>query len=221
MAEVAGLALGVAGLFGLFTSCIDAFELVQLGRTKDRDLLLLHQKLESQKARFVLWGQSMYLDSEKRCLLRDNNMAYRATERTMQQADSLFREGTDLAARYGLREKQNSEMPSDTHDVSHRPLQKIPGRFRTTRTLASRLRRVTKQAPDQSPVKVMRLSIVDQSRFSCLIQHLQELVNDIESLADSIEGLDRRRKMAEEEIASIEEAELEVAAAMGDDQPDL
>lgn len=64
--EAAGLVrvLGVAGLAGLFSSCMDCFELVQHGRYLGRDYLLVETKFENLKLRFLTWGRACGLMDE-------------------------------------------------------------------------------------------------------------------------------------------------------------
>ena len=57
--EVAGLAIGVAGLSGLFSACVDCFELVQRGRYLGKDFLLLETKFTNQRLRLITWGRAV------------------------------------------------------------------------------------------------------------------------------------------------------------------
>jgi len=57
MAEAAGLAVGVLGLLGLFSSSIQLFELVEHGCNQSRDLGLLSVKFKVERMRMILWGE--------------------------------------------------------------------------------------------------------------------------------------------------------------------
>jgi hypothetical protein len=56
--EVAGLAVGVAGLAGLFSCCNSAFQLVQKGRSFGRDYKILETKFANQELRLRAWGRA-------------------------------------------------------------------------------------------------------------------------------------------------------------------
>jgi hypothetical protein len=57
MGDPIGIALGVAGLAGLFGTCVQCFDLIQLGAAFARDYEIVQTKFEAQKIRFLIWGQ--------------------------------------------------------------------------------------------------------------------------------------------------------------------
>jgi hypothetical protein len=61
MAEAAGLAVGVVALTGLFTTCTQCLDLIQLGKAYASDYELLQTKFEAQKLRFLILGGSFWL----------------------------------------------------------------------------------------------------------------------------------------------------------------
>jgi hypothetical protein len=58
MAEAIGLALGFAGLVGVFTSCVDCFKLVQVYRHQHGDYDVYQTMLDNQQFHFMAWGQA-------------------------------------------------------------------------------------------------------------------------------------------------------------------
>ena len=65
MAEPIGLALGFAGLVGIFTSCVDCFKLVQVYQRRNRDFDILQTMLDNQQFHFMAWGRACnFMDSE-------------------------------------------------------------------------------------------------------------------------------------------------------------
>ncbi|KAL8731569.1 MAG: hypothetical protein Q9181_004255 [Wetmoreana brouardii] len=59
--ESAGLAIGIAGLAGAFTACVDCFEYVQLGRHFGQDYGRCLLKLDTARLRMSRWGMAMGL----------------------------------------------------------------------------------------------------------------------------------------------------------------
>lgn len=57
--ESVGLAIGVAGLAGAFTVCVDCFEYIQLGRRFGQDYGKCLLKLDATKLRISRWGAAM------------------------------------------------------------------------------------------------------------------------------------------------------------------
>ena len=61
MAEVVGAIASAVTIIGLFKSCIDAFELVQVARNQGTDYNRLLVKFNIEKCRLYTWGQKMEL----------------------------------------------------------------------------------------------------------------------------------------------------------------
>jgi len=58
--EPVGLALGAAGLLTAFNSCLEALELIDLGKAHARDATLLEQLFENQQYRLVAWAKTNF-----------------------------------------------------------------------------------------------------------------------------------------------------------------
>jgi hypothetical protein len=105
MAEVAGLTLGALGVVGVFSVCVQAFDMVQIARTQDRALQILSTKLDNRKARFMIWGESLDLDKPDR---PDSRLQHPViSDRICQTCNliyNLFADSSQVRRRYGLRE---------------------------------------------------------------------------------------------------------------------
>ena len=64
--EAVGLVLGIAGLAGLFSSCIGAFTFIEGCRSRLVDLQILLTKLDVEKARLLQWDEAAGLLGEDR-----------------------------------------------------------------------------------------------------------------------------------------------------------
>lgn len=53
-----GLTIGVVGLVGTFTACVDCFDYVHIGRRLGRDYETLVIKLDLIRLRFTRWGEA-------------------------------------------------------------------------------------------------------------------------------------------------------------------
>ncbi|KAF3939777.1 hypothetical protein ABW19_dt0210340 [Dactylella cylindrospora] len=125
MAEVAGLTIGVIGLAGLFSACIDSFDTITLGKSFARDHEVLMVRLEVEKTRLLIWGKSVGLvaksgtgtrpadpesasavglDISQNCDKRLESPLIRPTvERLLNCIKMLFEDARELRKRYGLR----------------------------------------------------------------------------------------------------------------------
>lgn len=60
--ETAGLVIGVAGLAGLFTSCLEALDKLQSYRTFGTDSHVLDTRFKAARARFERWGPGVGIE---------------------------------------------------------------------------------------------------------------------------------------------------------------
>jgi hypothetical protein len=58
-AEALGLAFGAVSLASLFQACVDCYECIDRGKTCGRDLAILMTRLEIEKIRLSMWGESV------------------------------------------------------------------------------------------------------------------------------------------------------------------
>lgn len=115
MVDPLGAALGVAGLAGLFSTCVQCFDLVQLGRAYARDYEIIQTKFEAQKVRFLIRGQVVGVIEGSSYDTRLDLPEIRPTVlRILLNIRLLFSDGQRLSRRYGLRPDQGSLVAHDT-----------------------------------------------------------------------------------------------------------
>lgn len=102
--EAAGLAIGAVGLAGLFSACIDCFELVQHGQYSGSEYLLLETKFTNQRLRLASWGKACGLtDSDDDRISRLPSEVIDGLASTLSQLLELLSNGNALITTYGLR----------------------------------------------------------------------------------------------------------------------
>ena len=70
MADPIGISFGFAGLVGVFTSCVDAFKLVQVYQRRNDDFDLLQTMLDNQQFHFMAWGRACgFMDDDEQSQL--------------------------------------------------------------------------------------------------------------------------------------------------------
>jgi Prion-inhibition and propagation len=115
--EVAGLAVGAAGLAGLFSACVDCFALIRCGRAHGRDLEILVTKLDVEKTRLLQWADAVGLlasDSKSRNPLLDAEHTRPVIERVLNCIVMLMTDGDQLRAKYGMGEENQGEGTNNT-----------------------------------------------------------------------------------------------------------
>jgi len=59
--DATSLGVGIGGLIGLFSTCVQSYELINLGASHGRDYQVLLTKLKIEKTRLISWGEAVGL----------------------------------------------------------------------------------------------------------------------------------------------------------------
>ena len=197
MAEAAGLVLGVAGLAGLFSLCVQSFDLVQMGRTLGRDYEILETKYEATKVRFMIWGEAMGMTNPDDYDARlDNPMIQSTICRILNCIRFLFADGNVLASRYGLR-MDLAEPGLGASGKRRRIFKETYDRFNA---------RVAKTQTQASLPATARWVIDHRARFVTLVQDLKDLIDELEAITRSLGMAERQRAIISYEIESISDS---------------
>jgi len=223
--EPVGLAVGIAGLAGLFTTCIECFNIVQQGRYFGRDCWILETKYANQRLRLQTWGRACgFADASLRTNLPWNEDVQLAVEATLQRMAGLFQDHKTLHRRYGV-----SMVQSDTGKTpASGMLEALASRVQMR--ASGLIRAHTGVDPSRSssfsrrpalPTAV-RWAIVDKRKFADLVQHMKDFNDDLEDLTTELNVRQRQRDLIREEVGSIidvEELETIEVARMGTTDP--
>ncbi|KAI1380251.1 prion-inhibition and propagation-domain-containing protein [Hypoxylon crocopeplum] len=218
MAEVAGLAIGVLGIAGLFTSCIENFNIVVRAREFSEEFELLCTQLALQQIRLVIWGETLGLvppSPSKR-----TNPYHRALERkdiqpaieaTINQLQSLLTRADAITGRYASEEQEKAAGLSDTRPASDSKGMSI---FRESyQRFKGRIKRNQKE---KSVWQVTRWSIHDYERFEHLITNIRALVDALESITSALGVLAQQQSILIDEIESLsDESSLDLLQRIG------
>lgn len=196
MGDPIGIALGVAGLAGLFGTCVQCFDLIQLGAAFARDYEIVQTKFEAQKIRFLIWGQVVGLTESGTFDDRLELPFIRPTVcRILNCMQLLFSDAGGLSKRYGLRQSQGIVISPELHGG---------GVFRE-----AYLKFQAKLAKDQRDANILtkgRWAIADKAKFAALVQDLKDFIDNLEDITKSFQSLEQQRHMITTEIDSISDA---------------
>jgi hypothetical protein len=101
--EAVGLAVGVASLAGLFSTCVECFNYIDLGRNYECDSEILFAKFHIQRVRLCLWGQLVGLTGS----IEEENLRILAQQELglilcLRGIQTLLTNSKDLIEKYGL-----------------------------------------------------------------------------------------------------------------------
>jgi hypothetical protein len=137
--EPIGLALGSIALAGLFSTCVDCFELVEGGRDYGRDSAILLTKLEIERTRFLIWGEAVGLlesSATGRNPKLDDPQLRTTIENILICIKLVFTDTDNLRVKYGLepisdqaRSPTSSSQQPDAIRVSANGLTKFRAKY--------------------------------------------------------------------------------------------
>ena len=201
--EVISFGVGVMSLAGLFSACIDCFDLVQKGRYLGKDYFLLETKFENQRLRLIAWGQACgMMNAEGNDNRLDSEELKSRIQITLTNLSMLFKDGTQLKRKYGLKEEGQTRFAPSTSMSSLITATAWNGASLGQRfqEFKYRMQKTRKQA---SLASSGRWAIEDKRKFTELIQHLKDLIDDLEGLTRFLDVVERQREMIEDEVQSI------------------
>lgn len=204
-AEVFGIAAGVASLAGVFTSCVDCFEYIQLSRHFGEDYQRSMLKLDIAENRLTRWGEAIGLcDSDFAVGVSAKQME--TAKNTLGEILSLFETLKQKSQKFAAKAKPGDLVVLNP-DVDLDPL--VGPLHKQLKSLAIS-RRDRSKAKQKSVGFVQKASwaLYEKNRFDHLIDEVRDLVNDL------VELLPENAVRLQRNIATIEVSEITDEKAM-------
>ena len=132
MAEAAGLAIGVIGLAGLFTACVDCLDRITLARTHGRDLEISLTQMSLLNHRLSIWGEIVKAQNEGYELpaLREKWPQIELTVgNALVSIKDAFMDVSRLEKQYGLKPAPENESTAAVSNHESRALNHIMDTF--------------------------------------------------------------------------------------------
>ncbi|RYN45548.1 hypothetical protein AA0114_g8966 [Alternaria tenuissima] len=109
--EPVSLTLGAVSLAGLFSLCIQCFDLVEIGRKTSVDYEIMVVKLSIEKRRLMIWGEAVGIlrPDQDRDPLLDDLETRKLVERILSNVQRLFDETQNLKSKYGLEKTSSTQ----------------------------------------------------------------------------------------------------------------
>jgi Ras family protein A len=219
--EAAGLALGAVGLTGLFTACVDCYQLVRRGAALDKDYKIIETKFNNQELRLSTWGRACGLLGTDGYDARLDEPVLRARiTATLECIKELFDDEKELKKRFGLKHCRGDSamlpvVGRNPPAIGSSSVDPTPSRRRTSFFFWKKQQRSLSRFCDGA-----RWAISDREKFSELVQHLKDFNDDLEAMTRPLDDIyARQRRIVQMEIEEIGEIETlqEIALASQDD----
>ncbi|KAM3085703.1 hypothetical protein ACMFMG_002768 [Clarireedia jacksonii] len=201
--EAAGLVLGVLGIAGLFSACIDNFDIVVRAKDFSEDFDILCTLLVTQRVQFAIWGELVGLVADANGKKLPYNKAIdrpdirSALERTLNNIRLLLQKADVIVDRYEI---EYGSSPS-TEVSTSKGMDVFKDHWDSFKT---RLRKNQKQ---KSVTKVTRWAVHDSAQFEKQVSRIKELVEALYSITSSLGLLEQQHARLKQEIESISDTQ--------------
>ncbi|KAL8672427.1 MAG: hypothetical protein Q9168_003105 [Polycauliona sp. 1 TL-2023] len=208
--EPVGISIGAVGLISLLSTCVECFEYIDAAKTCGRDLELLTTKFAIEKARLLIWGESVGL-----CFMNptaankvESTHVRPIVEQILNCIHMLLEDTNALTARYGLKPTYG-DVSSSSLAVTASPesAQSVGLPLRLKASYLQFVSRITQNHKNTSTTKKTRWAVRDRNKFMNLVEDIRQLINGLEAITDSVDMAAKRATLVNEELRTIEDPE--------------
>lgn len=194
MADVAGLAIGVVALVSLFNTCVDCFELIDAGNKYSHDVEILLIKLDVEKTRLLIWGESVGLLDLSGCNPFQEVHRRGIAARILNCILMLFQDSEKVRSRYGLQPTKESSGPA--HAVIS-----LFGTLNFRESYTQFQARIKATQKDVGLMRKCQWAIHDRTKFANLIIDVRELIDGLNNITPELQH--RRSGLMHNEVSRI------------------
>ncbi|RPB01166.1 hypothetical protein L873DRAFT_690876 [Choiromyces venosus 120613-1] len=197
--ESIGVALGIAGLAGLFTTCLQLFDLVSTAKSHGSACQTLLCKLEVEQVLLLKWGEAVGIFNSQNSDREERNETYnkrlddtlirRAVFNILSCLKATFEDTNNLVAKYGLQPLQSEDQAFDSS-----PQQSA---FSATHEKLQWLSKLTQQQASFS--RKTRWAVKDKAKFELLIAEIRGFNESLGRLLPEIVMIQQEKARAEVE----------------------
>jgi len=214
---IAGTVLGVAGLAGLFSTCVEVIQDFSSATSFGTELGVLQVKMEVEKVRLLIWGQSLGIGD-------GDAVVDQALEREFVQSAAasllvcfvkIFEDSENLRKKYGLIQTTEPQAGTTLVDLD----QSLLGS--TFKRTYDKFKHDPARRQKETSIKTKaRWAIVDEKRFRDLIEEMKGINDSLNQLVPGVKERSRVQ-MRTEIMRSNNEQQLQSLVNSSDDVNDL
>ncbi|KAI4280203.1 MAG: hypothetical protein L6R35_005954 [Caloplaca aegaea] len=218
--EPVSISIGAVALISLLTTCVECFEYIDAATTCGRDLELLTTKFAIEKARLLIWGDSVGISSTNTIGNNKVESPYvrPIVEQILNCIRMLFEDTNALTAHYGLEPTHDDALAINRPSASAGS----PGlRLRLKVSYIQFKSRVERRHNQTSTTKKTKWAIRDKHKFSSLVEEIHQFIDGLEAVTSSVEMVTKRAALVREELSTVEDPEdlrLIAEASVGSNQ---
>jgi Prion-inhibition and propagation len=213
--EPIGFAVGVAGLANIFTSCMDCFEYIQLGRKFGEDYGKCLLRLDAAKVRMSRWGTSIGLGPESHQYPNKSisEEEFHLAQSLLEQIMDSFADAEKLSERYKKHAVLQKAKADDliVYDAKTDLEPKYQRLHHTMRELAIR------RQSGAGLLKKTAWALYEKKKFDTMLDEVTAFVNELLDLFPAAK--DDQVALCKAEVSAIKETEdlVMLEAVIGND----
>ncbi|KAL9030246.1 MAG: hypothetical protein Q9180_006925, partial [Flavoplaca navasiana] len=206
--EPVSVSIGAVGLLTLLMTCVECFEYIDAAKSCGRDLELLTTKFAIEKARLLIWAESVGISSTNTSgnTKVESSHVRPIVEQILNCIRMLFEDTNVLTARYGLKPAEDNASslaltgPSGTQSIAL-PLRQLKASYNRFKS------RIDQNQKQTSTTKKTKWAIRDKEKFTSLVEDIHQFINGLEAITNSIEMATKRAALIREEFSTVEDPE--------------
>lgn len=218
MAELLGAIASGVTLAALFKACIEAFDLIQISRHQEVDFKKLKLRLNIEKCRLYIWGESMGLTDTTTADEYRPIDRFRFPEVVREILDvvlQLFHDSQKIRDKYGCRQATSEDLLQDTDQNG--PVRSLAASFSNFSIQSIQRSKTSKIVQNVCWV------IHDRKKFGALVAEIKDLIDSLQGITSPSVPVARQAGIMRRKIASIRDAETLslIAEVCSEDHPDI
>ncbi|KAI8628106.1 prion-inhibition and propagation-domain-containing protein [Xylariaceae sp. FL1651] len=196
MAEVFGIISGAVGIASVFSTCVECFDYIQIGRRFGKDFQTELLTLSLLKLRLSRWGEAVHVYEDPQLGRPEATKAEIAVAKdTLYQILVLFADSEKVSTKYRL----TAQPGEDLSALSGSDLEAKLG------ALDNRMRQLAaKRQKHASFAKITRWALYDKEHYARLVEGITKL---IEGLEQAFPALDARTSLVQRDVEEIIQGE--------------
>lgn len=211
--EPISFALAIGAIPGIFVSCVDCFEYVQLGKHFGKDYGICLAQLEAAEMRLLRWGEPMGLLDE----YFDSNELYKKANWTEENIEKIkewlglilteFEDAKKASAKYkrNTRREDDLAVPNETEELAQAG--------DSVRRLIVWSRKIIKhRQKNLSLGKKIKWALYRKKEFETFIENLRSLITDLVEIFPTLKP--RQEELCEEEVKEVPKESMTVLVAL-------
>lgn len=200
--EPVGLGVGIAGLAGVFTACVDCFEYIQLGRNFGRDYGKCLLRLDAAKVRMTRWGASVGIGATTQLLnqITVDEQELRLAKSLLEQILKSFGDAEKVSEKYKkhVTVKKSGLDDSALYDANS----DLDPEYRTLHLTLSQL--ALERQKETSLLKKTTWALYEKKKFDAMIDGITGFIGDLVELFPV--ALDNQKLLCRTEVFAVKKS---------------